>query len=94
MYCSGIILALSIYNNALNQSFQYPKVQNKAIVAIPGKDIGNTICKNVRNSLAPSIYADSTIASGTDVLKNVLNIIMYQALQAIGNINAQTLSLR
>ena len=40
---------------------------NKAIVAIPGRDIGNTIWNRVRYSPLPSMKADSISASGTDV---------------------------
>lgn len=90
-YCNGIKELLSIYNIALNQSFQYPSVKNNAIVAIPGVDIGKTILKNVFHSEAPSILADSKIASGTVVLKNVLSIIILNELTHIGNIKANKL---
>ena len=72
----------------MNQSFQYPKVKNNPIVAIPGREIGNTILKNNLHSDAPSILADSIIASGTDVLKNVLKIIIWNELTHIGSIRA------
>ena len=82
-----------MYNIALNQSFQNPSVRNSAIVAIAGSDIGKTIFKKSVHSDAPSIFADSTTASGTVVLKNVLRIIIWNELTHIGSINAHIVFL-
>ena len=82
-----------MYNMALNQSFQNPKVKNNPIVAIAGSEIGNTILVKTVNSEAPSILADSTIASGTVVLKNVLKMIIWKELTQIGRIKAKIVFL-
>ena len=41
------------------------------MVAMAGSEMGSTICTKMRICRAPSILADSIIASGTVVWKNV-----------------------
>ncbi len=77
---------------AWNQSFQYPNAANIPIVAITGFEIGRTICAQMRSCPAPSIFADSTIASGTVVRKNVLHIVTLNEEHASGKISAQIVS--
>ena len=82
-----------MYIMALNQSFQYPSVKNSPIVASPGSAMGMTIWKKSLHSDAPSIFADSTTASGMLVLKNVLSTMMLKEFRHRGKISAQRESL-
>ena len=76
----------------MNQSFQNPKAVNKLMVAIPGRDNGKQIWKKIRVSLAPSIRADSRMASGMVRLKKVRIKMMLNGLSNIGIIKAPMVS--
>ena len=58
-----------------------PKAVNKLMVAIPGRDNGKQIWKKIRVSLAPSIRADSRMASGMVRLKKVRIKMMLNGLR-------------
>ena len=73
---------------AVNQSFQNPNVKNNPMVAIAGSEIGKTIRVKILNSDAPSILADSTMASGIVVLKKVRKIMIWNELTQHGKIKA------
>ena len=56
---------LLIYSKEVYQPFQLPRKVPNAIVANTGLESGIMKVSKIRNSLAPSITADSTISSGT-----------------------------
>ena len=62
------------------------------MVAIPGSDNGKQIWKKIRASLAPSIRADSRMASGIVFLKKERIKMMLNGERSIGTIKAQTVS--
>ena len=62
------------------------------MVAIPGRESGKQIWKKIRVSLAPSIRADSRMASGIVRLKKVRIKIMLKGLNNIGMMRAPTVS--
>ena len=65
--CNGQIFLLSgIKSIALYQEFQLPTAKNRPIVANIGKESGKKILTNMVTSLAPSIYALSSISTGND----------------------------
>ncbi len=58
-----------------------------------GLEIGMTICDQMRNCPAPSIFADSMMESGTVVLKNVRQIVTLKDEHARGSISAHIVLL-
>ena len=58
------------------------------MVAITGFEIGSTILDQIQNWSAPSILADSTMESGTVVLKKVRQMVTLNEEHARGRISA------
>ena len=74
--CREIRFFLEMYSEDRNQSFQYPKHRNSEMVASSGLEMGMTMLVKMRSCDAPSIMADSTMPSGTVLLKKVLQMTM------------------
>ncbi len=69
VYRPRLIGYLSSSESMMNGSrklFQLPTNWSMKIVTMPGSIMGSPIEVKIRNSLAPSMRADSIVASGTD----------------------------
>ena len=69
-----------------------PNTRNSAMVASTGLEMGSTICPKMRSWAAPSILADSMIASGMVERKNDLHTMMLNEETASGRISDHTVS--
>ena len=67
------------------QSFQYPSARKRPTVASPGPNTGSTMRVRIVPCPAPSILADSTIASGTEPVMNVRIKMTRNGLMIAGN---------
>src|SRR5690606_16490702 len=73
------------YKYVSNQLFHCPTAKNKEIVAITGKHNGIIIREKITKSLAPSIFADSSKATGKLSMNERMTITL-NADSSIGQI--------
>src|SRR5690625_1283486 len=85
-YCKVVKLSFDLaYKYVSNQLFHCPTARNKEIVAITGNDKGIMIRTKIVKSLAPSILADSSNATGKLSINERITITL-KALSSIGRI--------
>src|SRR5699024_7416476 len=93
-YCKVVKFSLDLaYKYVSNQLFHYPTAKNNDIVAITGSDKGKTIRAQIVKSFAPSIFADSSKASGKLSINERITITL-NALINIGKIYTENLLIK
>ena len=92
-YCNGYSSGLLMYRSAVIHSFQRVTMQKRPMVAMPGFQRGMIREKKILYSLAPSMYADSMIASGISDI-SVRRIKMFHALTKLFSIKTSSVSCR
>ena len=89
-YCCRVSSFRPPYSCASNQEFQWNTPLNSVIVARMGSDIGRISLMKMMMSLAPSIFADSSI-SGEMPLKKESMMNALNTLNRFGRINTRKL---